>query len=115
MKKFFKICGLSILVCSYLGAEKNQITDSVFMVSPDTFGFNFETATTNSFQKKYENNDNVGELSLAEFNSVVEKMQACGIRVIKAQSREDIITPDAVFPKNKRTLLKNHRPFCRLV
>jgi len=77
-----------------------QTTDTVFMVSPDDFAYNTQTATSNVFQ-----HNNIPVLkarneAMEQFNNMVEKLQSENIRVIQIKSRKDIKTPDAVFPNN---------------
>ncbi len=74
-----------------------QLTDTVLLVSPDTFGFNPETASSNVFQNKSEN-------ALAgakkEFEAMVKILKDNDINVVTISSPADKITPDAIFPNN---------------
>jgi hypothetical protein len=80
---------------------KKFLADTVVMVSPDHFGFNPQTAPTNSFQKQPTAGDKeVTELAKGEFEAVVKALEANGIETIVLPSRPDVITPDAIFPNN---------------
>ena len=77
----------------------SQSASHVFMIKPSSFGFNRETASTNSFQK------NVGlqhaqRLALKEFNNVVEVLMNNKISVTVFNDTETPAKPDAVFPNN---------------
>lgn len=79
----------------------SQTTGAVFMVSPDSFGFNPETARTNFFQKQTKILEKkVKNKALMEFNEMVSVLRAQGIKVFVVPSRKGIETPDAVFPNN---------------
>lgn len=78
----------------------SQITDSIIMVSPDTFGYNSQTAGSNSFQTETTAADYVRTKAMEEFNTMVETLTNNGVRVfvLGNDSEEDL--PDAVFPNN---------------
>lgn len=77
-----------------------QVTNTVVMISPVHFGFNPETALTNSFQHKGSSTENVQEKALLEFNNMVSLLRREGITVLVLQSRIDKVTPDSIFPNN---------------
>lgn len=80
-----------------------QLTSVVLMVSPDSFGFNDQTASTNTFQNKVDPLNHSGEIrnkALHEFDGMVNLLRTNGIQVIVSPSRKDVVTPDAVFPNN---------------
>lgn len=78
-----------------------QLTDIVVMVSPRHFGFNPETAATNTFQHKGNLlEQTVQEKALAEFNVMAEQLEAAGIKTLILSSRTDTMTPDSLFPNN---------------
>ena len=80
----------------------SQITDTVFMVRPASFGFNAETAENNAFQ--VENNErNMEQIAIdaqEEFDTLVNKLRNAGINVIVGLDDPEPIKPDAVFPNN---------------
>ncbi|MDD5416297.1 MAG: arginine deiminase-related protein [Candidatus Daviesbacteria bacterium] len=84
-----------------LSTRTTQLTDIVLMVSPDSFGFNDQTASTNTFQSKL--SPDSGEIchkAMTEFNTVVDLLRGNGIKVVVCPSRTGVNTPDAVFPNN---------------
>lgn len=84
--------------CYNLGMS---LANTVLMISPDKFGFNPETAGTNSFQHKSNlSQSKLRSLAMAEFKNMVEKLENEKIRVLILGSRVDVVTPDAVFPNN---------------
>lgn len=79
--------------------ETQQTTDTILMISPDTFQFNSETASTNAFQHSV-TDKNMQTSAQLEFAKMVATLQKNNIRVIVIPSRKNVITPDAVFPNN---------------
>lgn len=79
----------------------NQLTNTVVMVKPNHFGFNPQTAQSNVFQHQVKESEReVQEKALREFNNSVEVLRGNGINVLVLESREDVITPDSIFPNN---------------
>jgi len=75
---------------------------AVMMVWPDHFGYNQETAASNSFQQA-EGRENFREIraqALTEFEGLVLALKASGVEVIEFSSDNGEDTPDAVFPNN---------------
>ncbi|MBO6200582.1 MAG: amidinotransferase, partial [Chryseobacterium sp.] len=70
----------------------------VLMIEPIAFGFNEQTAVNNYFQVQQEGN--VQEKALQEFNAFVEKLRAKGINVITIKDTIEPKTPDSIFPNN---------------
>ncbi|MNK58332.1 hypothetical protein D3C87_774030 [compost metagenome] len=78
--------------------SQTQSADTVLMIEPIAFGFNEQTAVNNYFQVQQEGN--VQEKALEEFNSFVEKLRAKGIDVITIKDTIEPKTPDSIFPNN---------------
>jgi hypothetical protein len=80
------------------------LTDTVVMVAPEQFGFNPETAQTNTFQSgpvgERDTPVRLREAACSEFQRMVEILRSHQIRVLLLRGREDVVTPDAVFPNN---------------
>jgi hypothetical protein len=72
------------------------------MVRPDYFGFNTETAQSNTFQKDVLicENQHVRRDAMSEFENFVETLRARDIDVLVFDSPKNTQTPDAVFPNN---------------
>ncbi len=78
-----------------------QLTDTLLMISPNQFGFNDQTAGTNTFQNSLPpDSGNIRSKAITEFNDTVHLLRRNGIRVAVCPSRTDANTPDAVFPNN---------------
>lgn len=79
-----------------------QITNTVLMVRPASFGMNEQTISNNFFQKEL-----VGVLpntikvqALREFDLFVDKLKSVGVGVIVVEDTKQPVTPDAIFPNN---------------
>jgi hypothetical protein len=79
-------------------SDIHWLAGSVLMVRPLRFGFNPETADSNSFQHHPESEE-VHAQAMAEFDGLVSLLRSNGIQVVVAQS-SDPLTPDAIFPNN---------------
>lgn len=79
-----------------------QLTNTVVMISPDQFGYNPETAATNTFQKKPQKDvaSKIRHMALREFAAMVRVLRTQKIQVFVLPSRKDVVVPDAVFPNN---------------
>lgn len=78
-----------------------QSPSIVLLVRPASFGFNAETAESNSFQKssKLDQTD-AQRTALAEFDQFSEKLKKSGIDVMVAEDSALPVKPDAIFPNN---------------
>ena len=81
--------------------SNNQITNTVLMIEPVSFGYNYQTAKNNFFQQ----NDSVSvesiqEKAKEEFRNMVEKLRKFGINVLVVKDTEQPHTPDSIFPNN---------------
>lgn len=70
----------------------------ILMIKPAHFGYNEETAQTNSFQRMEATNN--GTQAIEEFNGMTHLLTAHGIDVLIANDTALPIKPDAVFPNN---------------
>lgn len=79
-----------------------QTTDTVLMISPSQFGFNEQTAESNSFQNKSLAiaQSEIQNLALAEFQSFANTLRNNGIEVIEFQDYIPALSPDSIFPNN---------------
>lgn len=82
----------------------SSLTDTVVMVAPEQFGFNPETAETNTFQRRPDQEcdtpERLRDAACHEFQQMVEVLKRHQIRVLVLPGRKDVLTPDAVFPNN---------------
>jgi hypothetical protein len=81
-----------------LNLNRDHFAGAVLMVRPVNFGFNSETSGSNAFQHR-DSVDNISEIALLEFDSVVELLRSKGIDVLVSQS-DDPLAPDCIFPNN---------------
>lgn len=78
-----------------------MIASSVIMIRPAAFGYNIETATSNSFQQVSElSSAKIQLAALKEFEALVSKLTEHGIEVILFNDTVTPVKPDAVFPNN---------------
>jgi hypothetical protein len=79
-----------------------QCADAVLMVRPDAFGYNPETAATNTFQRPQDlANDAAAVASArAEFERLAQALGSEGISVCAVDDTPHPAKPDAVFPNN---------------
>ncbi|QNR23880.1 citrulline utilization hydrolase CtlX [Croceimicrobium hydrocarbonivorans] len=78
-----------------------QSTSQILMIRPARFGFNSETADSNSFQENSgEEASAIQNRALAEFDAMVEKLRSKGVKILVADDTDLPIKPDAIFPNN---------------
>ena len=71
------------------------------MVLPGSFGFNEETAATNTFQQRQAVPDpHAAQAARAEFGQLVQALRSEGVSVCVVEDSVDPAKPDAVFPNN---------------
>lgn len=83
---------------------KKSPATKVLMIEPVCFGFNEQTADSNSFQQllltKTFTPEQIQELALLEFNHFVERLRQSGIEVLIFKDTKSPFTPDSIFPNN---------------
>lgn len=79
-----------------------MIANTVLMVRPVRFGYNEETAATNSFQNRITqlSNKQIQEIARLEFDAFVEELRKWGIIVLDYDDERYPYTPDSIFPNN---------------
>ncbi|HUL19487.1 MAG TPA: arginine deiminase-related protein [Steroidobacteraceae bacterium] len=83
------------------GAPRQQCADAVLMVRPAAFGFNPDTAATNTFQKApADEGGDAQAAALTEFAQLAQALGAEGVEVCVAEDSAQPVKPDAVFPNN---------------
>ncbi len=78
-----------------------QLTAHILMIRPANFGFNTQTAESNSFQSKVNIDDvELKQIAQNEFDNMVELLRSQNIDIHVIEDSTDPIKPDAVFPNN---------------
>lgn len=78
-----------------------QTTSCILMVSPDSFGYNIQTAGSNSFQNKPEfDPDTLRKKAMEEFKGMTNKLSGVGVDILVLSNDTEYDVPDAVFPNN---------------
>ena len=79
-----------------------QTTDSVFMIRPKHFGFNEQTAKSNSFQNANTKlaPRQINDLAVLEFDTLVSKLKKAEITVHVFDDLNDERITDSIFPNN---------------
>lgn len=77
---------------------ERQVSRSVLLVRPASFGFNPETAASNAFASAAD--DGVASAVLREFDAVAQRLSGAGVDVLVLEDAPDPPKPDAIFPNN---------------
>jgi hypothetical protein len=78
-----------------------QKASQILMIRPVRFGYNEETAGSNSFQNKQDKNtEEIQAAALKEFEDFVAKIKSENIDVVVFDDNHDPHTPDSIFPNN---------------
>jgi hypothetical protein len=72
------------------------------MVRPASFGFNPETSSTILFQREITENSRkeIERRARIEFDMLASRLRTAGVEIMIFEDKEDLGTPDAVFPNN---------------
>lgn len=82
---------------------ESQSTSQVLMIRPVRFVGNEQTAASNRFQNlenTSKQQEQIQAQALAEFDALVAKLRAAGIRVHVLEDTPQPHTPDSIFPNN---------------
>ena len=86
---------------SLVTTEKSFFANTVAMVRPAAFGFNLETAASNSFQQELKvSADEILERAIEEFDNAVHVLRSNDIGVYIVEDTLVPTKPDAIFPNN---------------
>src|ERR1043165_9392422 len=79
-----------------------QLATAVVMVRPASFGFNPDTAPSFLFQREIteSNRKEIERRARMEFDILENRLKSAGVEVIVVEDKEELHTPDAVFPNN---------------
>lgn len=83
-------------------SPEQQCADAVLMIRPACFGFDEETAASNSFQRRVEwlPDAESARRGRAEIEGFARMLDAAGVRVVLCEDAADPPKPDACFPNN---------------
>lgn len=85
---------------------KNQSSDTILMVRPANFGYNFQTAENNFFQSALAD-PSIPMKALQQFDNMVDLLRKKGVDVWVAEDSPFPVKPDAIFPNNWFTCNNN--------
>src|SRR5262245_50030081 len=79
-----------------------QLPAAVVMVRPASFGFNPDTAPSFMFQRETTDasRKEIERRARMEFDLLAGRLREVGVDVIIVEDKEELNTPDAVFPNN---------------
>jgi hypothetical protein len=79
-----------------------QLPTAVVMVRPASFGFNPDTVPSFMFQREITdtNRREIERRARGEFDILESRLNEAGVEVIVIEDKEELHTPDAVFPNN---------------
>lgn len=78
-----------------------QTPNAILMMRPAAFGYNIETAASNTFQFTPDIEDKeIHQKALQEFDEMVNELRSKHIEVIVMEDTASPVTPDAIFPNN---------------
>jgi hypothetical protein len=77
-----------------------QSPASILMIRPAAFGFNQQTADSNTFQQNPQVNADIQKQAELEFDRMVDTLTAHDVNVTVFNDSTDQPKPDAVFPNN---------------
>ena len=84
VKRFYlSLFVLVLFIIECASSNLIQTTDTVFMVSPDDFAYNKQTAASNAFQHNDTPVLKARNQAMEQFNTMLEKLQSKNIRVIQ--------------------------------
>ena len=80
--------------------RESQTTADVLMIRPATFCANSQTVESNHFQNPSARIVDAQSQAVEEFDGLVRKLRAAGVRVQVFEDTLEPATPDALFPNN---------------
>jgi hypothetical protein len=78
----------------------SQSTNNLLMIRPVAFGFNAQTAESNAFQNRDDDQQAVKQRALQEFDDFVKILRHNGVNVTVVNDTAEPNTPDSIFPNN---------------
>jgi hypothetical protein len=77
-----------------------QSTSNILMIRPVAFGFNTQTAESNAFQNRDDDQQAVQQKAQQEFDGFVDILRDNGVNVTVVDDTAEPHTPDSIFPNN---------------
>ncbi|WP_224746487.1 citrulline utilization hydrolase CtlX [Mucilaginibacter rigui] len=77
-----------------------QSTNNLLMIRPVAFGFNAQTAESNAFQNRDDDQQAVQQKAVQEFDAFVKVLRDNGVNVTVISDTPEPHTPDSIFPNN---------------
>ncbi|WP_299470398.1 arginine deiminase-related protein, partial [Mucilaginibacter sp.] len=77
-----------------------QSTSNILMIRPVAFGFNMQTAESNAFQNRDDDQQAVQQKAQQEFDGFVKVLRDNGVNVTVVNDTVEPHTPDSIFPNN---------------
>jgi hypothetical protein len=78
----------------------SQSTNNILMIKPVNFGFNTQTAESNAFQNRDDDQQAVQQKAQQEFDGFVNVLRDNGVNVTVISDTTEPHTPDSIFPNN---------------
>lgn len=78
----------------------SQSTANILMIRPVAFGFNTQTAESNAFQNRDDDQQAVQQKAVQEFDGFVKTLRDNGVNVNLINDTAEPHTPDSIFPNN---------------
>jgi hypothetical protein len=78
----------------------SQSTNNLLMIRPVAFGFNVQTAESNAFQNRDDDQKAVQQKAVHEFDGFVQVLRDNGVTVTVINDTPEPHTPDSIFPNN---------------
>jgi hypothetical protein len=78
----------------------SQSTNNLLMIRPVAFGFNTQTAESNAFQNRDDDQQAVQQKAVQEFDGFVKVLHDNGVTVTIINDTAQPHTPDSIFPNN---------------
>jgi hypothetical protein len=75
-----------------------QSTNNLLMIRPVAFGFNTQTADSNAFQNRDDDQQAVQQKAVQEFDGFVNVLRNNGVNVTVINDTAEPHTPDSIFP-----------------
>lgn len=83
-----------------MSPEPSALASAVLMIQPAAFGYNPQTALTNTMQRKEAPGEGAAAAARKEAAGCARALSAAGVSVCQLEDTPEPLKPDAVFPNN---------------